>query len=139
LFNHLCGKLYQLGQLQFIKRPFRQHFRAFRHLESRKAIVLAESGREFRGGEQINDTGGVADQVHGQTSRLTINSDFIAGTHINPVGVAKPEEIQLRHKECKQILALVDPILEIYTTAGGPMDFEVCGDSFRLALDFFPP
>ena len=138
LLNHLCGELYRLGRLQFIQRPFRQQFRAFRHLENRKIILLAEAGREFRGDGQINGTGGVSDPVHGWTSRLVIDSDFIIGTHIDPVGVAKSEEIQLRRKEWKQILAHGAPILEIHIPAGSPMDFEACGDSFRLALDFFP-
>ena len=60
------------------------------------------------------------------------------GTHINPVGAAKPEAIRLRRKEWKQILAPGDPILEIPMLAGSPMDFEARSDSFHLVLDFLP-
>ena len=119
-FQSSLFELYRLGRLQLIQWSLRKQFRTFRHLKSREIILLARSEREFRSDGQINGTGGIADLADGWTSRLVINFDFITGTHIDPVGVAKPEEIRLRRKEWKQILTPRDLILEIHIPAGSP-------------------
>lgn len=138
LFNHLKGELFRLVRLQFMQRPFRQKLQAFRNRKTRKVIVLADSGVRYRGDGELDGTGGEYDPENGWTSRFMIEQDRVVGTPIHPKGIALREEITLPLDEWECILKPGDPILEIHIPAGEPMDFDACGESFRLALDFFP-
>lgn len=138
LFNHLSGELYRLGRLQFIQRPFRQKFRAFRNRLSRQVVVLAEEGTRYRSDGQIDGTGGEFDPENGWTSRFLVDSDRVVGTPIHPIGMALCREVNLPLKMWECILTPGQPILEIHIPAGSPMDFDACGDSLRQAIDFFP-
>ena len=138
LFNHLFGELYRLERLQFMQRPFRQPFYAFRHEETHEVVLLADSGVSFRGDGQLDGTGGEHDPQNRWTSRLETTERYVAGTYIHPGGFAVKGDRQLPRDVWKQALAPGDPILEIHIPAGEPMDFDACGRSFRQALDFFP-
>jgi hypothetical protein len=138
LFNHLSGELYRLVRLQFMQRPFRQKLRAFRNLDNRAVKVLSEPGVRYRGDGQLDGTGGVYDPENSWTTRLSLDNDFVTGTPIHPDGFALSEEISLSLDEWECTLAPGGPILEIHIPAGSRMDFDSCGESFRMAVDFFP-
>jgi hypothetical protein len=138
LFNHLSGELYRLVRLQFMQRPFRQKLQVFRHRVTREVRVLAEEGVRYRGDGQLDGTGGVFDPETGWTSRLLMDQDRVTGTLIRPTGIALPGEVCLPLDAWERILAPGDPILEVHIPAGNRMDFGACGDSFCLAVDFFP-
>ena len=138
LFNHLKGELFRLARLQFMQRPFRQKLRAFRNRATREVKVLAEDGIRYRGDGELDGTGGEFDPEGGWTSRLLMDQNQIVGTPIHPSGIALRGEVCLSLDEWECILSPGDPILEIHIPAGSPMDFDLCGESFRLAVDFFP-
>ncbi len=138
LFNHLRGELFRLVRLQFIQRPFRAKLRAFRNRATREVIVLADEGVTYRGDGELDGTGGVHDPDTAWTSRLLMDQKQVTGTPIHPTGIALSEEISLPLDVWEPILKPGDPIVEIHIPAGSPMDFDACGDSFRLAVDFFP-
>ncbi len=138
LFNHIKGDLFRLVRLEFMQRPFRQKLQAFRNRKTRQVVVLAEAGTRYRRDGQLDGTGGEFDPDGGWTSRLLVDLDQIIGTPIHPGGFALGEEIALQLDEWDRILVPGDPILEIHIPAGSRMDFDACGESFRLAADFFP-
>jgi hypothetical protein len=138
LFNHLSGDLYRLGRLQFMQRPFRQRYYAFRNRETREVVALADAGTTFRGDGQLDGTGGEHDPQNGWISRLRFDSDQVIGAPIHPDGFALKEEVALPLHTWERILAPGDPVLEIHIPAGEPMDFDACGRSFRQAIAFFP-
>lgn len=138
LCNHLLGDLFRLNRLQFMQRPFRQSLRAFRNHKTHQVIVLSESGISYRGDGQVNGTGGIFDSENLWTSRLVIEDNHITGTPIHPSGIALKKEISLSMNKWESILIPGEPILEVHIPAGEKMDFFDCGESFKLALSFFP-
>lgn len=138
LFNHLSGELYRLVRLQFMQRPFRQKLQAFRNSVTREVVVLADEGVRYRGDGQLDGTGGVFDGETGWTSRILMGQDRVIGTPIHPTGIALSREIALPLDTWERVLELGDPIIEIHIPSGSPMDFDACGESFRMAVDFFP-
>ena len=138
IYNHVSGDLYRLVRLQFMQRPFRQKLIAFRNRETQKVIVLAESGVKYRADGEVDGAGGIFDPENGWTSQLVIRDGHIIGTPIHPKGIALKDEISLSIDVWECILKPGDPILEVHIPAGEKMDFEACGDSFRLAVNFFP-
>ncbi len=138
LFNHLSGELYRLARLQFVQRPFRAKLHAFRNRVTRKVWVLAGEGIRYRGDGQLDGTGGEFDTETGWTSRFLMGHNRVTGTPIHPTGIALRDEISLPLDTWELILTPGDPILEIHIPAGSRMDFDACGESFRMAVDFFP-
>jgi hypothetical protein len=138
LCHHLSGDLFRLMRLQFMQRPFRQSLRAFRNYQTHEVMVLSEPGIRYRGDGQIGGTGGVHDPMNGWTSRVIIENDYITGTFISPKGMALSKELSLPLNKWECILTPGDPILEVHIPAGEKMDFHACGESFKLAVDFFP-
>jgi len=138
LFNHLKGDLFRLVRLQFMQRPFRQKLQVFRNRSTRQVRVLADTGTEYRSDGQLNGTGREFDPDGAWISQLLMDQDQVTGTPIHPTGIALREEIALPLDQWECVLKPGDPILEIHIPAGSPMDFDACGESFCLAVDFFP-
>ena len=138
LCNHLCGDLFRLERLQFIQRPYRSEFLAFRNRKTGRVHLLADGSIRFRADGQVDGTGGMADSKTGWTSRLRTQKDGVVGTPIHPEGRALPGEVVLPPDTWEPILSPGDPILEIHIPEDGPMDFDACGASFRKAVEFFP-
>jgi hypothetical protein len=138
LFNHLSGDLYRLMRLQFMQRPFRQKLQAFRNRATRRVVVLADEGVRYRSDGQLDGTGGVSDPENGWTSRLLWDDRRVTGTPIHPTGIALRDEASLPLDTYDCILGPGDYIIEIHIPGESPMDFDACGDSFRMAVDFFP-
>jgi GNAT domain-containint protein/N-acyltransferase family protein len=138
LFNHLKGDLFRLIRLQFMQRPFKQKLQAFRNRTTRQVKVLADTGTRYRSDGELDGTGREFDPEGGWTSQLAMDENQVTGTPIHPSGIALREEVPLPSDEWERVLMPEDPIIEIHIPAGSPMDFDACGESFRLALDFFP-
>ncbi len=138
LFNHLSGDLYRLVRLQFMQRPFRQKLQAFRNCVTNQVVVLAAEGVRYRSDGQLDGTGGVSDPENGWTSRLLWDNNQVTGTPIHPTGIALKDEVSLPLDTYEHILGPGDYIIEIHIPGEIRMDFDACGDSFRMAVDFFP-
>ena len=138
LFNHLSGELYRLERLQFIQRPFRSKILAFRNRLTKEVIVLSDAGVAYRADGELDGTGGEFDPKNGWTSRILREGNTVTGTPIHPKGIALKDEVSLSLDKWELSLSPGDPAVEIHIPAGSPMDFDACGDSFRLAIDFFP-
>ena len=135
--HHLVGDLYRLVRLQFMQRPYRYRFQAFRHRETRKVVLLAEAGIQFRGDGQVNGIAGRWDTEAGWTTRLRFEAGRVTGTPMHPEGRALREEVRLGLDAWECILKPGDSILEMHIPADGRLDFEACGESFRQADAFF--
>ncbi len=138
LNNHFTGDLFRLGRLQFIQRPYRCDFLAFRNRTSRRVALLAKENIAFRADGEIDGNGGIYDPEHAWNSHLTSEPNRVTGTPIHPSGKALDQEITLDLNTWEPILSPGDPILEIHIPEDGPMSFDACGDSFHKALNFFP-
>ncbi|MFQ6042591.1 MAG: acyltransferase domain-containing protein [Candidatus Poribacteria bacterium] len=138
LMNHWRGELYRLGRLQFVPSRFHGKLRAFRHRAKGTVIALSEEGARYRSDGQVDGAGGVYDAADAWTATLNITDTEIIGYPIAPVGHAIRNQVRLPTAEWAQVLAPGHPVLAIHIPAGSPMSFELCGESVRQALEFFP-
>jgi hypothetical protein len=137
LSNHVRGRLYRLGRLQFQFATFEYVVRAYRHLASGVVAALSEDGVRYRsyGGKSGRDEGGDADAW---TATLTVNDREVIGYPILPTGRAVRQEVRLGTSEWVEVMARGRPALNIHIPGGAPLAHEACGESFRRALEFFP-
>ncbi len=136
LMNHLHGELYRLSRLQFQFGSFGYRLRAFRHRVSGQVLALAEDGVRYRADGQLPRSD--RDAVEGWSSQLLLTDTAIVGNPILPTGSAVQKQVQLPAMEWHQVLAPGDPVLNIHIPGGSPMACDLCGVSFRTALEFFP-
>ena len=67
-----------------------------------------------------------------------MTGDAVVGNPISPNGFARRQTQRLAFDEWELALAPGDDMLTFHISAGGPLIFEDCGESFRQALDVFP-
>jgi len=138
LLRHWRGSLYRLGRLHLAFGKSRAMLRAFRHRGEGTVVALSEEGIRYRSDGQVDGAGGVTDESGAWTSTFSATDREVVGHPIDPTGCAMQRPIRLRAEEWQQELAPDDPIVEIHIPGGSPMAHEECGESFRMALTFFP-
>ncbi len=138
LMNHMHGKLFRLGRLQFAPGIFQGRLRIFRHVRDGRVIALAEDGVRFRPDGQVDGAGGVYAGSEGVEARLGESEEDIEGIPVHPEGRAVLTRLRLRKSEWTQVLGPGDSALHIHIPEGEPLDFDACGRSLAEALTFFP-
>jgi len=136
LQNHLRGRLYRLGRLQFMAGTFRGELRAFRNARTGAVLALAEDGVRFDadGRRARADAAGRG----GWQAVLGADADGVTGCPISPLGRAVRKTVRLPAGQWRQELAPGDPMLDVHIPAGEPMTPQAVGDSIERALAFFP-
>jgi len=137
LIRHFTNRIFKLGRLQFALEIFPSPLRAYRHKMTRQIVLLSESGYKFRQDGQYDGASGVLDP-QAWTATLQADERTIQGQRIMPEGCARPEQITLAADEWQVVLRNGDAVLGVHIPEIGAMDSELCQDSFRQALQFFP-
>jgi hypothetical protein len=137
LRNHMRGELYQVGRLQFQFGAFAPGFPVFRHRRTDHVLALAGDGLRFRADGQLDGAGGVIDPDTAWIAHFDLGESDIRGVPISPFGAAQREEVRLSRADWQPALSPGDPVLHLHIPAGGPMDFDACGQSLQQALEFF--
>jgi hypothetical protein len=138
LTNHLAGRLYQLGRLQFCLDSFGHDFHGYRHRDDGRVVLLAGNGMRFRADGQFDGADGVHDKAAAWTAEFCESDDSIRGHAIHPTGVASPKSTKLRRDDWQEVLRKGEPTLAVHIPASGPMDHAACGESMQRATMFFP-
>jgi len=133
----LTGARYHLVRLQFQPGPFRSRVRVYRH-RSGAVLALAEAGVRFRADGQLFGAGGLPAAESDWMAQFEQTDHLVRGMPILPLGRAVQQPVELKLEEWQLVLSRGDPVLQIHIPAGRPMDFDLCGESFREALRFFP-
>ncbi len=133
LVNHFTGNLFRLGRLQFQFGKFRYDYHAFRHRADGRVLLLAG------GGIYVHPDGWAAAGPSPETPAAPFRKGAAetCGLPVDPTGRIACREVCLKQADWKCILERDAPVLNIHIPAGGPMDFEQCGQSLRRAPDFF--
>ncbi len=134
--NFLRGELYRLGRLQFQFGSFGYRLRAFRHFDTGAVLALSEAGVRYGPDGQLQRG---EDQEGAWTATLEVNDGRAVGYPVLPEGRAVRTPVTLPRREWKQVLAPRDPVLYVHIPGSGrqPMAFDLCGESFRRAVEFF--
>lgn len=138
LQNHVNGRLYRLGRLQFMPGPFHGGLRAFRSRRTGAVLALAEGGIRFGADGQYASLGRDPGREGTWTSQLTADETGVTSSPISPAGHAVRRPVTLPAGEWQQVLAPGDPMLDVHIPAGSPMTPAACRDAVERALEFFP-
>lgn len=140
LVRHCRGEIFRLGRLQFAPNTYCWPWRAYRNRATGEVVVLCESGKTYGPDGLVLEPGDSPDSEGAWVPELEVSSDSVTGSPVRAAdGVASREPITLSLDEWKQIVAPGDDSLEVHIPAGSKMDHDACTESFRRALDFFPP
>jgi hypothetical protein len=137
LCKHWQGKLLQLGRLQFSLSQFKAPLRVYRHRSTRRVIAVPEAGIRY-GADGDAWCSHCGNESGAWTSILEATEDAIIGHPILPTGYAQPEPQRFGLDKWELALAPGDEMLTFHVSAGGPLTFAACGESFRRALEVFP-
>jgi len=133
----LRGELFRLGRLAYQFGLFGFTIRVFRHRILRTVLALSEGGVSFLPNGQANGPGRL--RPAGEwTSEFTAKDDGVIGHPILPTGRALRRRVDLLGTEWQRVLARDDPALYIHFPGGSPLVHDLCGESFELAMEFFP-
>ena len=119
LIQHLSGRLFKLGRLQFMPTLYKEKIKAYRSRESGELAILS------------GDTG------EGWESDFYETELHITGHRILQGGVAEPEMIQLEKREWELVLEEGDLVLDIHIQEGGSLSEADCAESYEMAETFF--
>jgi hypothetical protein len=137
LCHHWNGILLQLGRLQFSLGKFGGRLNVYRNRQTRQVMALSEAGISYTSdGSMWRECCG--DDSGTWTSSLKSMDDAITGNPITPDGIAHRTTRRLPLADWELILAHNANVLVFHIPAGAPLTFDMCGDSFRRALEAFP-
>jgi hypothetical protein len=134
--NHLKGKLFRIGRLEFMIGPFQGCLEAYRHRKNGRVIALAVDGARFTREGYIPYAGAPPDSGE-WVATLRKANDHVVGFPVSPWGVALQQEVSLSLHEWQLELWPEQPTLEFHIPEGGGMTPERCLDSMRRGLAFF--
>jgi hypothetical protein len=137
LCHHWRGIILQLGRLQFSLGKFGGHLNVYRHRQTRQVVALSEAGiRYTSAGSMWRECCG--DDSQTWISTFTQTSDSVTGNPITPDGSAHQSPLSLSLVDWDLVLAHNADVLIFHVPTGAPLTFDMCGDSFRRALEVFP-
>jgi hypothetical protein len=136
LRHYTAGRLFRIGRMEYMLRPFGGGVLVYRHKQSRKALALAPDGVRFDANGYVISPGDHFDEKS-WIATITQTSDTICGYPISPEGYALSSQVYLPLADWEQVLGKGDLALEMHIPSGGGMTPERCADSIRRAVAFF--
>ncbi len=136
LCNHITGKLFALGRLQFLM----EHFSfddIILHRRDGSVTVLAPAGMKYRADGLYDGTNGIID-ANARTTVFRESEKAFEGNVILPTGRITDTVAVLPKNEYRRVVSKGDNALSFHIPASGPMDHGACGASFARANEFFP-
>lgn len=146
LARHLTGHVFQLGRLQFERRPLELPFAVFRLRIGGSIAIVVEGGRELRTDGQFADADGAAPERAAASpgawrSRFHADAAGWRGAPVGPEGTVSRSTLDLPRTEWDLVALRGDPALAVHIPAtgalNGPLTPEVSADAFRRAIPFF--
>lgn len=136
--HHCAGRLYRIGRLEFIHKPFPDgQVHVYRQGATGAVQALSAPGIRYRRDGLIDGTNDRC-EPNAWTATLERDEESVRGYPITPNGRASAEPVTLSLREWAPALLPGDPILDMHIPADGRMHFAECGESMRQALEFFP-
>jgi hypothetical protein len=137
LLNHLNGRLYRLGRLQFVCEPFRHSVIVLRNLRNGKVATLSEAGVDYRKDGRVDGTNRIYDQIDKWTACFKQENDCFMGSPLLSSGLAQNIMVHLPTADWRIVLQRGELVLNIHIPEDGKMSPELCRESFFQAVDFY--
>lgn len=136
LRHYTAGRLFRLGRLEYMLRPFSGMVQVYWHEKTDRVVALAADGIRYNAAGYVASEEAESDpQIW--TATITETPEVITGYPVSPLGYAQREPIKLDGKAWKRVLAKGDTILEMHIPEGGWMTLEKIAESLRQTVPFF--
>jgi hypothetical protein len=137
LRNHVAGRLFQIGRLQFHIIQFSKPFRVYRHIKKPDYKIVAEPGLRFNE-KGFFDGAGFKLSPNGWNSELTQNGkEITANTVDGALGMVKQKKETFSLDEWIQVLNNDSYVLNTHIPRGPKITTKSWFDSISRSFDFF--
>lgn len=139
LFNHVSGRLVELGRLQFGRSACDLPYHVFCEKGKRGVVVMAADGCRIRPDGQFltADKGIDRDGPH-LVTRLDMREREVIGHRVDAHGAVEQVATVLPLSEWERVIEPGTPVLDVHIPGFSPLDDSACGECFSRAMEFFP-
>ncbi|MHA6485009.1 acyltransferase domain-containing protein [Paenibacillus sp. strain BS8-2] len=137
LLNHVGGRIFRLGRLQFVHKISDHDIIVMRHRESGRTVLFSEPGIHYRSDGLVNGTNGKVEADKYWTSGFHQDDGGFTGYPLIPTGLASQGLIRLSSADWEVAFRRGDPVLDMHIPEGEPMLPEACEESMKRAVAFF--
>ena len=130
LRHYHAGRLFRIGRMEYMLKPFTGHIQVYRHRNSGRTVALSGDGAAY-------NAEGYIDGTQEWTAALLKDDAATSGCPISPYGFALPGRVRLPLEEWDCVLQPDDWTLDMHIPAGGGMETEKCHRSMIEATAFF--
>lgn len=131
------GRLFRLGRLQYMTGRFEGKLKVFRSRKTGEVLALSEPDIAYRENGQVNGTNGIYDSENVYTAVHRESGDIIEGNAVLPNGRFQKDISKLSRQEWELVLSKGDPMIDLHIPEGQKLDHAACGESFKMAAEFF--
>ncbi len=135
LRHYTGGRLFRIGRMEYMIKPFQQDILVLRHRETNRTAALAGGGLKFTEAGYFPAPG--SDEKAAWESTLEETRASVSGYLIDPRGRAMKKFVSLDKSKWRIMLRRDMNVLEMHIPAGGRMTLESCKSSFADAAVFF--
>lgn len=136
LYYHVSCRLFKIGRLQYIHRPWEQKVHVYRRRSTGELAVFPAGGVRFRRDGWVDGTNGRHDEAAWDAS-FEAGEDVIVGHPAAEDGNVRRERTTLPAAEWEPLLREGSPVLDVHVQEGEKLDPEQVRDSMRRALAFY--
>lgn len=130
LYNHISGKLFKIGRLQYMKIPFKGDVMLFRQVSTGYPLLLSygDIKYDFLGNKTENNEDFTSTFIE---SDITITA--------NPIREGKCQRDPITINKCDYTLEIKKdtPLLDMHIQEGENLDISKCIDSMKEAIRFY--
>lgn len=137
-FNHVSGRLFELGRLQFGRSINDLPFHYFVDGAGGVTALAADALRFRPDGQFLSADKGAEKSGPQFVSEFEINDKVAIGHAVNARGAVEVKKTTLALDRWRRVLEPFSPVIDVHIPAGAPLDDAACAAAFKQAAEFFP-
>lgn len=139
LFNHVSGRLIELGRLQFGRSGCDLPYHVFRAIRGEGVAILAADGCRIRpDGQFITADRGIDRDGPHIVTRFDLRDREAVGHRVNEQRGIEQAPVTLPLSDWQRVIEPGTPVLDVHIPGYAPLDDAECEASFRRAMEFVP-
>ena len=137
VWRHLEGRIFRLGRLQYMAKPFNGAVKGFYNDNESKLLLLADNGMELRANGDMQGVCGKEKTADGFITKYEETAEFYIGNPITPYGKGINEILKLEKGKWQKVLDEGDCLLEIHIPRDGDFSLDAIKASYLQAKEFY--